>query len=55
MIITRRRVGEFRQGYIDNLFIILQQQQQQQQQQQIHLLTQIIYKAMIHEYTEYKI
>ena len=51
MIITRRRVGEFRQGYIDNLFIILQQQQQQQK----HLLTQIIYKAMIHEYTEYKI
>ena len=30
-------------------------QQQQQQQQQQHLLTQIIYKAMIHEYTEYKI
>jgi len=30
------------------------QQQQQQQQQQKHLLTQIIYKAMIHEYTEYK-
>ena len=26
-----------------------------QQQQQKHLLTQIIYKAMIHEYTEYKI
>ena len=44
MIITRRRAGEFRQGYIDNLFIILQQQQQQQK----HLLTQIIYKAMIH-------
>ena len=29
--------------------------QQQQQQQQKYLLTQIIYKAMIHEYTEYKI
>ena len=29
--------------------------QLQQQQQQQHLLTQIIYKAMIHEYTEYKI
>jgi len=29
--------------------------QQQQQQQQKHLLTQIIYKEMIHEYTEYKI
>ena len=29
--------------------------QQQQQQQQHFLLTQIIYKAMIHEYTEYKI
>ena len=28
---------------------------QLQQQQQQHLLTQIIYKAMIHEYTEYKI
>ena len=42
MIITRRRAGEFWQGYIDNLFIILQQQQQK------HLLTQIIYKAMIH-------
>ena len=27
----------------------------QQQQQQKHLLTQIIYKAMIHKYTEYKI
>ena len=27
----------------------------QQQQQQKHLLTQVIYKAMIHEYTEYKI
>jgi len=27
----------------------------QQQQQQHFLLTQIIYKAMIHEYTEYKI
>jgi len=26
-----------------------------QQQQQHFLLTQIIYKAMIHEYTEYKI
>jgi len=26
-----------------------------QQQQQKHVLTQIIYKAMIHEYTEYKI
>ena len=26
-----------------------------QQQQQKHLLTQIIYKAMIHKYTEYKI
>ena len=26
-----------------------------QQQQQKYLLTQIIYKAMIHEYTEYKI
>jgi len=25
------------------------------QQQQKHLLTQIIYKAMIHEYTEYTI
>jgi len=25
------------------------------QQQQKHLLTQVIYKAMIHEYTEYKI
>ena len=25
------------------------------QQQQLFLLTQIIYKAMIHEYTEYKI
>ena len=25
------------------------------QQQQKYLLTQIIYKAMIHEYTEYKI
>ena len=31
------------------------QQQQQQQQKQKHLLTQIIYKAMPHEYTEYKI
>ena len=31
------------------------QQQQQQKQQQKHLLTQIIYKAMTHEYTEYKI
>ena len=30
-------------------------QQSIQQQQQKHLLTQIIYKAMIHEYTEYKI
>ena len=28
---------------------------QQQQQQQTHVLTQIIYKAMIHEYTEYQI
>jgi len=28
---------------------------QQQQQQQQHLLTQIIYKAMIHEYIEYTI
>ena len=27
----------------------------QQQQQQKHVLTQIIYKAMLHEYTEYKI
>ena len=27
----------------------------QQQQQKNHLLTQIIYKEMIHEYTEYKI
>ena len=27
----------------------------QQQQQQKHLLTQVIYKALIHEYTEYKI
>jgi len=26
-----------------------------QQQQQTHLLTQIIYRAMIHQYTEYKI
>ena len=26
-----------------------------QQQQQKHVLTQIIYKAMLHEYTEYKI
>ena len=30
-------------------------QQQQQKQQQKHLFTQIIYKAMTHEYTEYKI
>jgi len=29
--------------------------QQQQQQQHRHILTQIIYRAMIHEYTEYKI
>jgi len=27
----------------------------QQQQQQKQLKTQVIYKAMIHEYTEYKI
>ena len=27
----------------------------QQQQQHRHILTQIIYRAMIHEYTEYKI
>ena len=27
----------------------------QQQQHHKHLLTQIIYKAMTHEYTEYKI
>jgi len=26
----------------------------QHQQQHKHLLTQIIYRAMIHEYTEYK-
>jgi len=37
------------QSHIKNNFA------KQQQQQQKHLLTQIIYKAMIHEYTEYKI
>ena len=30
-------------------------QQQQQQQQHRHILTQIIYRAMKHEYTENKI
>jgi len=34
---------------------MLQQQQQQQQHKHKHLLTQIIYKSMIHKYTEYKI
>jgi len=34
---------------------MLQQQQQQQQHKHKHLLTQIIYKSMIHKYTEYNI
>ena len=43
------RLGCFFGGFAAVVFSL------QQQQQQKYLLTQIIYKAMIHEYTEYKI